>query len=76
MTINELECFFNSIELPDQIQVGKAVRITNVRNFIETNLLRSRRYGTNPTFGTSYDDLITLKDLLLANADKAQNQQG
>lgn len=48
MTLQELESFFATAELPDTIQLDRASRITNVRNFVDTNILRAGLWKGDP----------------------------
>jgi hypothetical protein len=64
MTIEELAVYFNAIDLPSEIQIDRARRITNVRLYIDTNLTRAKIYGIKPLFGNAYAKLISLKEIL------------
>jgi hypothetical protein len=64
MTIQELETYFNAIDLPQEIQIDRAHRITNVRLYIDTNLTRAKINGMKPLFGNGYAKLMHLKEIL------------
>lgn len=64
MTVPELEAYFKSITLPESIQLGQAVKISNVQNFVDGHLAILKNYGDSPSFRGFYDRLIILKEKL------------
>lgn len=40
MTIEQIEQYLNSVELPKSVQLNKWIKITDVKEFIEIELLR------------------------------------
>ncbi|WP_183560711.1 DUF6965 family protein [Mucilaginibacter sp. SP1R1] len=65
MSIEELEAYFKTFELPPKVKLHKAIVIEDVPLFIEGHLSVLKQYGlNNPTFKSFYDQLIRLKDIL------------
>ncbi len=62
--IKELEEYFNSIELPETIQLSEGVTIVNVRGFIDGHLTFVKHNNGNQTFMPYLIRLMNLKDLL------------
>ncbi|WP_256012998.1 DUF6965 family protein [Desertivirga xinjiangensis] len=62
MTIEELEEFFKGRELPKEVQINRAVRITDVQLFLTTGIAQVKARGTtNPC----YWHLLELREHLL-----------
>lgn len=64
MTIEELEDYFNSAQLPAQIELHKSTRITNVRKFIDSHLAVLRQNGERGPFGAFFDRLLQVKTIV------------
>lgn len=47
MTIAEIENYLNSVELPETVQLNKWTTITDVKKFVEIELLRYHKLGNN-----------------------------
>lgn len=45
MTLTELEQYFTTTDLPQTIQLDQATTINNVRQFVDTCLLRAKSFG-------------------------------
>ncbi|NEU09410.1 hypothetical protein GZH53_13880 [Flavihumibacter sp. R14] len=64
MTITELEQFFATCELPQEIQLDVAVKITNVPKFVQSHFDIIKSHGHVKALVAFQDRLIQLKDLL------------
>ncbi len=62
MSIQELEDFFKSRELPAEISTHPAIKIVDVPKFIETQLIQIRTHGVKTP---AYDRLVELKEWFL-----------
>ncbi|WP_439650918.1 DUF6965 family protein [Longitalea arenae] len=60
----ELERFFNSVKLPQEVEVIKAQKVTDVPKFIKNHLSCARANIGKNTFSAFYERLIMLKELL------------
>ena len=75
MTVTELEQFFSSRELPQEIQLEQAVKILDVPRFIQSHLTIVKSHGHVKALGAFHGRLIRLKELLeQADAQKGINQ--
>ncbi len=60
----ELEAFFESVNYPNKIKLNQCTIICNVKKFIESHLLVSKKNLNNKTFEPFIERLIELKNLL------------
>lgn len=63
----ELEQFFKSIpasDLPTEIEVVQAQRVTDIRKFIDSHLAAAKSNIGKSTFASFYDRLVKLKEKL------------
>jgi hypothetical protein len=58
MTIEELEAYFTGRALPATYRLSRSHKITNVRQYVETNLMQAKTYGIDTKFGSAYKDLV------------------
>jgi hypothetical protein len=63
-SLTELEEFFKTAVIPDQIQLTEAENIFSVQEFIDGHLLVAKAYGHLPMFKIFEDRLNLLKDRL------------
>ena len=62
--INELEQFFKSAALPEEIQLTRCEKVVDVSEFIKTSLSVCRANMGQKTFEAAYDRLVKLKEVL------------
>lgn len=62
MNINQLEEYFNSIDLLESIQLDQCTFVGNVKQLIDSNLLYLRSHPGNKRFMPYYNQLLQLKD--------------
>jgi hypothetical protein len=62
--INELEQFFKSVTLPQEIQLTKSEKVIDVKLFVKTSLSVCRSNQGQKAFTAAYDRLVKLKELL------------
>lgn len=64
--VDELEQYFNSIQLPESIRLSNSEGITNVDLFVKSHLKIARENAGNPkgTFSKFYERLVLLKKIL------------
>ncbi len=65
LTIEELEAFFNAINLPPQIRLHKSILITDVPLFVKGHLAVIKEKGIE--IGGFYDRLLAARAYILAN---------
>jgi hypothetical protein len=58
MTIEELEAYFSSKPLPATYQLSRSHLITNVKTYVETNLIQAKKFGIDSKFGSAFKDLM------------------
>lgn len=69
MTITEIEQYLNSVELPKTVQLNKWTKITDVKEFIEIELLRYK--NTNPALRIiNFQNLEQLVNVLKNDSSK------
>ncbi len=63
LSLEELEAFFNSVELPKQLRLHKAILITDVPLFVKGHLavLKSKGIG----IGGFYQHLLEAREMIL-----------
>lgn len=69
-TIEELEAFFSTYELPKEIQLNPGERITNVRSFVDSQVKTYKHNRSSKVFDVFLLRLIHLRELLLKNKEK------
>lgn len=69
MSIQELEDFFKSRELPAEISTHPAIKIVDVPKFIDTQLIQIRANGLKTP---AYDRLIELKEWFLGKENQGE----
>ncbi|WP_207515997.1 DUF6965 family protein [Longitalea luteola] len=65
--LNDLEQFFGTVELPEEIEVMQAQKVIDVQKFIKNHLACARANIGKNTFSSFYERLVKLKELLLRN---------
>jgi len=60
MTLPELESYFNSIELPKQLQLNKWTLITDVRAYIDVNISFCKNAINDKMFKLKLEKLVEL----------------
>jgi len=60
MTLPELEHFLTTTEIPNTVNLNKAVRVNDTAQFIETNLSRIQSYKGDINRHPSYIHLMDL----------------
>jgi len=74
MTIEELEAYFEGIDLPETVYLNKATKIVDVKKFVRSHLITVKAHGHIKAYSSFYDRLIQLKDII--EAQKTQHQEG
>lgn len=64
MSVDELDEYFKSIELPKEVKLHKAIKIIDVPLFVKSHIRILRNYGDNRTFSLFHKRLLILKDIL------------
>jgi hypothetical protein len=64
MTIQELEEYFASKELPSTVQIDRGTKIVDVRKFVDGHLSVLKHNGEGKAFKSFKDRLMELKDVL------------
>ncbi len=67
MTIDELEKYFETVELPLTIKLNTAITITNVPGFVKSHFEVLNNYRGNNSFYCFYKRLMLLKSILDEN---------
>jgi hypothetical protein len=62
--IDELEQYFKSVSLPEDIRLSRCEMVIDVPKFINSSLASCRANMGVKIFESAYDRLITLKELL------------
>lgn len=63
--VDAMEEFFNSRELPGEIQLNECTHIIDLPFFVETSISRLRNNNGNSIFFQTYLRLVELKKLLI-----------
>jgi hypothetical protein len=75
MTIEELEAYFEGIDLPETVYLNKATKIVDVKKFINSHLITVKAHGHIKAYASFMDRLIQLHDIMEAgHAGKENNQ--
>ena len=64
MTIEELEAYFEGIDLPESVYLNQATKISDVRKFVTSHLFTVKAHGHIKAYSSFYDRLVQLKDIL------------
>ena len=62
--IKNLEAFYIKCELPDEIQLNAAEKITDLRQFVDSHLTIARSYIGSDTFASFYARLVKVRDII------------
>lgn len=71
MTIEELEAYFEGIDLPERVVLNQATTIVDVKKFIKSHIITVKAHGHIRAYESFLDRLIQLKDII-----ESQHQQG
>lgn len=74
MTIEELEAYFEGIDLPESVYLNKATKIVDVKKFVRSHLITVKAHGHIKAYSSFFDRLVQLKDII--EAQKAEQQGG
>ena len=75
MTIEELEAYFEGIDLPETVYLNDATKIVDVKKFIHSHLITVKAHGYIKAYSSFMDRLIQLKDILEAQKTRQQDDQ-
>ncbi|MBG6234694.1 hypothetical protein IWX76_001249 [Pedobacter sp. CAN_A7] len=66
MTIEELEAYFEGIDLPESVKLNEATIIVDLPKFIKSHIITVKAHGHIRAYQSFYDRLVQLKDILEA----------
>jgi hypothetical protein len=66
MTIEELEAYFEGIDLPESVKLNEATVIVDLPKFIKSHIITVKAHGHIRAYQSFYDRLVQLKDILEA----------
>ena len=72
MTIEELEAYFEGIDLPERVVLNEATTIVDVPKFIKSHIITVKAHGHIRAYGSFMDRLVQLKDILEAQHGQAE----
>lgn len=75
MTVEELEAYFEGIDLPESVYLNKATKIVEVKKFIKSHLITVKAHGHIKAYSSFLDRLIQLKDILEAQRESQTTDQ-
>lgn len=75
MTIEELEAYFESVELPENVYLNQATKITDVKKFVSSHILTVKAYGHIRAYGSFMDRLLQLKDIIEGQHGEQKSDQ-
>lgn len=64
MSLDELEAYFSSLELPKSIQLDECTWVNDVQKLIDSNISYLRANTGNKGYMPYYNQLIQLKDAI------------
>jgi hypothetical protein len=73
MTIEELEAYFEGIDLPESVYLNEATKIVDVKKFIHSHLITVKAHGHIRAYASFMDRLIQLKDILEGQRNTSEN---
>ncbi|MEJ5963502.1 DUF6965 family protein [Pedobacter immunditicola] len=78
MTIEELEAYFEGIDLPETVYLNKATKIVDVKKFVRSHLITVKAHGHIKAYSSFFDRLLQLKDIIEAQraAQQEEDDQG
>lgn len=71
MTIEELEAYFEGIDLPESVYLNQATKISDVKKFVTSHLITVKTHGHIKAYASFYDRLVQLKDILEQHTNNA-----
>lgn len=75
MTIEELEAYFEGIDLPESVYLNKATKIIDLKQFIRSHLITVKAHGHIKAYSSFMERLIELKNILEAENAAQQHDQ-
>ncbi|MET3115702.1 hypothetical protein AAKU52_003459 [Pedobacter sp. CG_S7] len=66
MTIEELEAYFEGIDLPETVYLNKATKIVDLKQFVRSHVITVKAHGHIKSYSSFMERLIQLKDILEA----------
>ena len=66
MTIEELEAYFEGIDLPESVYLNEATKIVDLPKFIKSHVITVKAHGHIRAYQSFYDRLVQVKDILEA----------
>lgn len=73
MTIEELEAYFEGIDLPESVYLNEATKIVDLPKFIKSHVITVKAHGHIRAYQSFYDRLVQLKDILEAQHEASTN---
>ncbi|WP_432710970.1 DUF6965 family protein [Pedobacter sp.] len=64
MTIEELEAYFEGIDLPESVYLNEATKIIDLPKFIKSHVITVKAHGHIRAYQSFYDRLLQLKEIL------------
>ncbi|PYF69519.1 DUF6965 family protein [Pedobacter nutrimenti] len=75
MSIEELETYFEGIDLPETVYLNPAIKITDVKKFVRSHIITVKAHGHIRAYSSFMDRLLQLKEIIEAgNAPKTTDQ--
>ncbi|HWW42931.1 DUF6965 family protein [Pedobacter sp.] len=66
MSIEELEAYFESVDLPENVYLNQATKITDVKKFVSSHIITVKAHGHIKAYSSFMDRLIQLKEIIEA----------
>lgn len=64
MSIEELEAYFESVDLPENVYLNQATKITDVKKFINSHIITVKAHGHIKAYSSFMDRLLQLKEII------------
>ncbi len=75
MTIEELEAYFEGIDLPETVYLNQATKIVDVKKFIRSHIITVKAHGHIKAYASFMDRLIQLRDIVEAQKNQEPGDQ-
>lgn len=64
MSIEELEAYFETADLPEYIYLNEATKIVEVKKFVTSHIITVKAHGHIKAYASFYDRLVQLKEMI------------
>ena len=64
MSIEELEAYFATADLPESIYLNEATKIVDLKKFVASHIITVKAHGHIKAYSSFYDRLVQVKDII------------